>query len=153
MAELSLRLAMDEDSAGIISLIDACYKEYPPNVLLVDEEEPELRTPASSFAMFWVLCCDDEIVGTVAASMGRQFVELKKMYLQPSLRGSGWAQRLQKLVVDFAFENKKGVELWTDTRFVRAHAFYKKCGWLKTGQTRELKDASVTTEFHFIYQG
>ena len=35
----TLRPATDDDSAGIIALIAACYAEYPPNVLDVDAEE------------------------------------------------------------------------------------------------------------------
>jgi N-acetylglutamate synthase-like GNAT family acetyltransferase len=145
-----LRPATNEDSAGIIALISVCYAEYPPNVLLVDEEEPELRTPASSFDGFWVLESAGEVLGCVAATKTEQVVELKKMYLAPVLRGGAWAEKLQALVVDFARELGCSLELWTDTRFNRAHSFYSKCGWRKTGETRELHDFAETTEYHFI---
>jgi len=148
-----LRLVADADSDGIIALIESCYAEYPPNVLLVDEEEPELRTPESSFDRFWVLDDGGEIVGTVAAVDHGEFVELKKMYLAIGMRGSGWAQKLQLLVIDFARTLGKEMELWTDTRFERAHSFYQKCGWKMTGESRELHDASQTTEYRFIRVG
>ncbi|HJM39411.1 MAG TPA: GNAT family N-acetyltransferase [Planctomycetota bacterium] len=148
-----IRPASNEDSAGIIALIAACYSEYPPNVvLLVDEEEPELRTPASSFDGFWVLEAEGKVCGCVAATKTGETVELKKMYLVKELRGRLWAQKLQVIVVNFAKEKGCSLELWTDTRFHRAHAFYSKCGWQKTGETRELHDFADTTEYRFILE-
>ena len=52
---------MKFSSAGIAA-IDSCYRKYYGCVLLVDEEEPELKSPASSFAAidgsFWIAARD-----------------------------------------------------------------------------------------------
>ncbi|PCJ52344.1 MAG: hypothetical protein COA70_12520 [Planctomycetota bacterium] len=150
----TLRPARDEDSDGIIALIAACYLEYPPNVLDVDLEEPELRTPASSFEAFWVL--EDEqqrIVGCIAlgtVAAGKR-IELKKCYVCSELRGGGWGRRLIETVEAWALEHGiPEVELWSDTRMTLAHKVYAKLGYVASGRTRDLHDISETTEFHFL---
>lgn len=45
-----MREARDGDADGLISLISACYAEYPGCVLDVDGEEPWLRAPATATA-------------------------------------------------------------------------------------------------------
>ncbi|MHC4824845.1 MAG: GNAT family N-acetyltransferase [Planctomycetota bacterium] len=148
-----LRAARDEDSVGIIRLIAACYAEYPPNVLDVDLEEPELRHPARDFEAFWVL--EDEakrIVGCIALAtlVVGESVELKKCYVSSELRGGGWGRKLVQQVEDWARGQGVGrIELWTDTRFTLAHKVYAKLGYAPTGRTRDLHDLSQTTEFHF----
>jgi len=151
-AELALRLARDQDAEGIIALIAACYAEYPPNVLDVDGEEPELRRPASAFDGFWVVeDAQGLIVGSIALSLaGHPVAELKKCYLAPHLRGQGWGRRLVAVVEEAAAtQGCAAVELWTDTRFTLAHQVYAALGYAPSGRTRELHDLSETTEFHF----
>ena len=150
----TLRPARDEDSDGIIALIAACYLEYPPNVLDVDLEEPELRTPASSFEAFWIL--EDEqqrIVGCIAlgtVEAGKR-IELKKCYVSNGLRGTGQGRRLIETVEAWAVERGiPEVELWSDTRMTLAHKVYAKLGYVASGRTRDLHDISETTEFHFL---
>jgi putative acetyltransferase len=42
------------------------------------------------------------------------------------------------------------LELWSDTRFTRAHAFYAKAGFARTGETRFLDDVSRSWEARFV---
>lgn len=151
--KVKLREARDEDSEGIIALIAACYAEYPPNVLDVDLEEPELRHPARDFEAFWVL--EDAaggIVGCIALStvVEGELLELKKCYVSSGLRGGGWGRKLVAQVEDWAKAHGiPMVELWTDTRFTLAHKVYAKLGYVPSGRTRDLHDLSQTTEYHF----
>jgi N-acetylglutamate synthase-like GNAT family acetyltransferase len=145
-----LRPATDHDSPGIITLIARCYADYPPNVLDVDNEEPELRTPATSFDGFWVLEVDGEILGSIAAAHYTDKIELKKYYVHPRLRGTGQGSKLNDVFLDYV--RQQGVHkivLWTDTRFDLAHKVYTHLGYRPTGQTRELHDISQTTELEF----
>ena len=61
----TIRPVTDADADSVIAVIDSCYREYDGCVLLVDEEEPELKSPASSFAAiggsFWVAEDDAEL--------------------------------------------------------------------------------------------
>ncbi|MGB0685151.1 MAG: GNAT family N-acetyltransferase [Planctomycetota bacterium] len=149
---MRLRDARDEDSAGVITLIESCYAEYPPNVLDVDGEEPELRAPASSFDRFWVVEGEDgAIVGCIAVALaGRPVAELKKCYVGRPLRGQGWGRRLvAEVEAAAAAAGCTAVELWTDTRFTLAHRVYQALGYRPSGRTRELHDLSQTTEYHY----
>ena len=151
---LKIRAAVDEDSEGIIALIDSCYREYPPNILDVDGEEPELRAPASRYPAFWVV--EDEqaqVVGCIALQIRepQRLIELKKCYVHQSQRGTGMGRQLVEQVEDWARVNCcPQVELWTDTRFKLAHRVYTALGYQPSGRTRELNDISDTTEFHFL---
>ncbi|MBC8370322.1 MAG: GNAT family N-acetyltransferase [Planctomycetes bacterium] len=150
MSSTILRLASDSDSAGIIALIARCYADYPPNVLDVDGEEPELRTPASSFDGFWVLEQDSEIVGCISASNNGDHIEMKKYYVHPKMRGTGQGGKLHDVFLEYVRSQKVSrIELWTDTRFELAHLVYTHMGYRQTGVTRELHDISETTEYQF----
>jgi GNAT superfamily N-acetyltransferase len=151
---IDLRPALDADSPGIIELIARCYAEYPGNVLDVDREEPGLRSPARSYDAFWV-AERGGIVGCAALVLQRAdssaFVEMKKVYLEPTLRGTGLAQRLLACVEEWAIRAQVSrVELWSDTRFTRAHRFYLKQGYRRSGRVRDLHDLSRSIEYHFV---
>ena len=156
---LALRTARNADAHGIIDLVARCYAEYPGCVLDVDGEEPELRDPERSFSGFWVLERSGRVLGTVACKIhgpderGRDErgpLELKKLYLDPGIRGAGWARKLVGLIEDQARRRDiQLVELWTDTRFENAHAMYAHLGYTRTDETRELHDRSGTVEYRY----
>ena len=147
---LRLRTATNCDSPGIIDLVGRCYAEFPGCVLDVAGEEPELLDPEGAFSGFWVLDRDGKVVGTIGCKVRHQQLELKKLYLDPDIRGTGWARRLVVLIEDFARQHDIAVvELWTDTRFENAHGLYTHLGYVKTGETRELNDQSNTVEYYF----
>jgi len=178
--EVVLRSARDADSAGVIALIAAVFAEYPGCVLDVDREEPELRSPASSFDGFWVLEtdapepydrlepesrkgvgqaplvtgaeCSPRIVGCIGLGLhGPGQVELKKLYLARELRGRGLGARLvAHLEREAQRRGATHIELWTDTRFTTAHAVYRRLGYTPTGAQRELHDLSATVEDQYL---
>jgi GNAT superfamily N-acetyltransferase len=150
-----LRAGRDEDAEGFISLIGACWAEYPGNILDVDGELPELRALATYFAsqggMLWAVEQQGRIAGMVATRpLGDGVWELCKMYMRPSLRGGGMAQRLIGTAEDFArARGGTRMKLWTDTRFDRAHRFYEKQGYVRSGPLRVLNDLSNSIEFAY----
>lgn len=152
---MSLRRVRNEDSAGIIALIESCFAEYPGNILDVDGEEPELRQPADGFPAFWVV--EDEqgsIVGCIGLGLSNApIAELKKCYVHSSQRGQGLGRKLEQEVVAEALRRGcHAVELWTDTRFTLAHQVYEALGYRRSGQMRELHDLSQTVEYHYQKQ-
>jgi putative acetyltransferase len=151
---VKLRRARNEDSEGVIDLIARVFAEYEGCVLDVDLEEPELRTPADSFTRLWVLVEGDRVLGCGGlVDCGEGRVELKKLYLDPSVRGEGHAERFSELIEEYARSvGASAIELWSDTRFLAAHAFYGKTGFEQTGRTRDLGDLSNTTEYHYVKQ-
>jgi putative acetyltransferase len=146
-----IRTGIDADSGGVIRVIAGVFAEYEGCVLDVDSEEPELRTPASSFERFWVVESKGEIQGCIACVSRDGFVELKKLYLDASVRGGGFARTLVALVEEHARSvNLPRIELWSDTRFTDAHGLYSHLDYEKTGESRHLRDLSNTLEFKFI---
>lgn len=144
-----IRPATDADSDGVIAVIARAYAEYPGCVLDVDREEPALRAPASSFDRFWVVEEKGVVVGCVGCALGAT-AELKKLYLDAHFRGRGLGRDLIALVEEAArASGARRIELWSDTRFKTAHAVYERCGYRKTGRTRDLHDLSNSTEYHF----
>ena len=154
----AIRPVQDNDAEGLIRLIDVCWSAYEGCILDVDAEEPQLRAMRSHFdalgGEYWVA---EDAVGRIVASGGwapaadPAGIELHKLYVLAELRRRGTARRLVGVVE--ASARRRGsrfVELWSDTRFLEAHAFYEALGYRRTGRTRELHDLSNTTEFHFV---
>ncbi len=145
-----IRPARDADAEAVIALIARVYAEYPGCILDVEREEPALRAPASSFDRFWVVEEGSRVVGCVGCALGEDLAELKKLYLDAGVRGRGLGRDLIALVEETArAHGAERIELWSDTRFTTGHAVYERCGYRRTGRTRDLRDLSNTTEFHF----
>ncbi len=150
----AIRAGRDADADGFIALIGACWAEYPGCVMDVDGEVPELRALASYFATkggaLWAAEAGGEIVGVVGVAPGDGFWEICKMYVARAHRGSGLARDLLNRAETFAREaGAARLELWSDTRFERAHAFYERRGYVRAGAIRVLNDLSNSLEFHF----
>jgi len=151
-----VRAARDSDADGLIALIGGCFAEYPGCVLDVDGEIPELRAIATYAdrrnGAFWIVERGGKIVGCIGAmptDHGRA-IELVKLYVRADQRGQGLARDLIDRVETFARGRTVDViELWTDTRFLTAHAVYTARGYETQGETRALDDLSDTVEYRF----
>ena len=78
---------------------------------------------------------------------------LRRMYLDAELRGTGAGARLINWALEKAVElNVRRMELWTDTRFERAHFFYKKMGFLGSGEVRAMDDGAMPYEEFMYYK-
>lgn len=151
----ALRLAEDRDGPPLISLIGSCWSAYPNCVLDVDAEEPWLRAPRSAYDRFGGVLWVADQGGTVVACCGVKpagdgAVELKSMYVAASARRMGLAAALEARVVREArVLGATRVELWSDSRFVEAHATYAALGYARLPGSRDLHDLSATTEYPF----
>jgi GNAT superfamily N-acetyltransferase len=152
----AIRPAADDDSGQVASLIAACWVAYPGCLLDIQGEEPVLRAIASGFAAkngrFWVACLGEWVVGSLGLVPGKAkgMAELRKMYVQPRLRRQGLARRLTVLgEAEARIWGCTHMELWSDTRFMEAHAFYHAIGYTQTGAVRELRDLSRSSEYQF----
>jgi len=153
---LRIREAMDADSEAVISLIDACFREYDGCVMDLPGLDADLPAVASHFAenggRFWVL---EDRAGHILGCAGFEpkaddVIELKRLYVDPGARRRGIASRLYAQVREVAeARGAAAIELWSDTRFGEAHAFYLAHGFRQTGRTRQLDDPSQTTEYEF----
>lgn len=156
MTPARLRAGRDQDAEGFIALIGACWAEYPGCVMDVDGEVPELRALATCIAgkggALWAATADGRVVGMVATypeSPGTWAIS--RMYVERAHRGTGLAQRLLDTAERHAIAaGATRLALWSDTRFERAHRFYERRGYARSGLTRDLHDLSNTTEFHYV---
>lgn len=153
---MELRPVQDSDRDGLIKLIGDCFSEYDGVFLEPEGLDADLQAYATYIRGIdgeaFVVDGEGELVACVSYSPveGDAF-QLKRIYLSGKLRGTGMGLKLLHHVEDCA--RRRGgrtMALWSDTRFVRAHRFYEREGYVKQAETRDLHDSSNTTEFQFI---
>ena len=163
-----LRLANIQDLNGISALIDSVLQEYGDHICL-DGAEADLRDISSNYfdrdGMFWVLVKQDAepnrsdmkspIIGCHAALANpnqKHVCNFKRLYLAKPFRGTQWGHRLMQIAIDWATESGfERIEFWSDTRFHRAHHFFKKFGFQLSGQSRVMHDSHQPYEEYFFY--
>jgi GNAT superfamily N-acetyltransferase len=157
-----LRAVEDADGAALTALVGAAYDEYACGPLDPDLFDRDLRLPASYAAdharRWWVVVRGEELVASVAHDDAREesddpgvlTVELKRLYLAPTVRGTGLATILIDGVAAEARRLGAGMlRAWSDSRLVDAHARYRALGFTVSSVTRDLNDPAGTTEQHF----
>lgn len=157
IADVIVRDAEDTDAERVIDLISGVYEEYPGCVLLVDDEEPELKAPASSFShmggRFWVAECQDRLCGTVAITPtdAPGVARLHKLYVANAARGRGIGETLCKLAERWARDDMKAdlMMLYTDSRFLDSHRLYERLGYVRQPGLLQRADASNSVEHVF----
>ncbi len=150
-----LRPGRDGDAAGFIAVVSGCWAEYPGCVVDIDGEAPELHALASHCAkrggQVWAAEADGGVVGLVCTypRAGGAW-EIGKMYVAKPYRGSGVARQLVETAEAYARGHGAArTQLWSDTRFDRAHRFYEKCSYVRSGPLRAVQDKSNTIEFAY----
>ena len=151
---MEIRDAHDEDSEGLFALLKAVFEEY--GCIFDRSELPELCAGATHFARegghLWVAIDGCRLVGSggFTASGAPGSIELRRLYVAREQRGSGLGVELCARVEQEArARGASYVELWSDTRFTRAHRFYERRGYVRGQVTRELHDLSETVEFYY----
>jgi N-acetylglutamate synthase-like GNAT family acetyltransferase len=147
-----LRPTIPQDVPGILALIKAVYSEYGC-VLDAEHEDTHLLNPGPYFRErggdFWVVEEQGKVAATVALTLHNDAGEIRCLYVHRSLRRQGWGRRLSKMAMDLARRaGKRRMILWSDTRFVAAHALYRAMGFSQH-DTRELHDSNNTVEYGF----
>ncbi len=164
MSEISIRLATAADCDGIVEVIDTVLVEYGDRICVTPggSEADILDLDAgyrSKGGEFWVLeetsGGKSRIVGTHATRPDPDkpgVCTFKRLYLQKDLRGTNWGNDLMQVTIDWARENNfERVEFWSDTRFERAHRFFEKFGFQKSGEVRDMTDSVIPySEFFFF---
>lgn len=176
MHALNLRPVRDTDAAALSSLVGAAYDEFDCGPLDPDGFDADLALPASRAIerrrRWWVVESSLPPAGAhVVASVahGRLHhaspeartggsevtnagaVELHRLYLDPSVRGTGLGQVLLDAIAHEARRLGAGhLVAWSDTRLFRAHARYLAAGFRLAAQTRRLDDPAGSVEACFV---
>lgn len=164
LGDRTLRAARDDDAEGLIALISGVFAEYPGCVMDEEADLPDLLAIATIFARkggrFWVVEREGEVVACVGMSPSAPGypgqtkppggVELRKLYVHTSERKRGLGGWLCDLVEREARAlGAPFVDLWSDTRFTKAHALYERRGYKRGPVTRDLHDKSNSTEYYY----
>ncbi|MDR3535939.1 MAG: GNAT family N-acetyltransferase [Acetobacteraceae bacterium] len=151
-----IRPGRDSDAGGFIALIGTCWAQYPGVHLDVDGEEPELRTLATYYAeqggALWAAEAGGAVVGMIATrKLGDTGAwEICRVYVHPARHGDGLGHRLLDTAEAYAIAaGATRLKLWSDTRFDRAHRFYEKRSYVRSGPIRVLADACHSLEFAY----
>jgi len=156
---LHLRPATNADSAAIISLVDGVYREYGDQIFL-DGADSDLLDVEANYAGHggqMVVLVDDS--GQVRGSQAIKPITeregvctFRRLFLDPTLRGGGWGEKLMSWAIQQGIERGyQRVEFWSDTRFIRAHQFFKRLGFEHEGQVRKLNDGFMPYEEFFFF--
>jgi ribosomal protein S18 acetylase RimI-like enzyme len=85
-----------------------------------------------------------------ARPLGDAQWEICRVYVAPALHGSGLAHALLDTAEGHAIRaGARRLVLFSDTRFDRAHRFYEKRSYVRTGPVRVLRDISNSLEFGY----
>jgi GNAT superfamily N-acetyltransferase len=97
-----------------------------------------------------VLEDDGRVVGTVAVlPVSPAEIEIKRVYLDRSLRGQGWGRALVEHALTWAaVRGHTRVRLWSDVKFERSHVMYERLGFVRTG-IRDCDDIDQSREYGF----
>lgn len=154
----TIRDARDDDSPTILGILAQVFAEHG-FVFAVDEEMPEMRRVDTVFrghgGRFLVVEQMGAIVGfcgwipsPAAAGDG---LEMKRFYVDRRYRGQGLGTGLITAVESEAVRRRcRFIELWSDTRLLRAHALYERLGYRRQMNTRALNDLSASIEYHYL---
>jgi len=148
----TLRPTVADDVPGILAMIAEVFAEYGC-VLDAEHEDRHLLDPGRYFRArggdFWIVEQEGRILATVALALHDDAGEIRCLYVHRGLRRQGWGRRLSEMAMDLARQaGKRRMILWSDTRFVEAHALYRALGFSQHG-TRELHDSNNTVEHGF----
>ncbi len=150
---MKIRPVIKRDIPQIIKLIGEVWAEHDC-VLDTETDEKYLLAPDDYFRSrggeFWVVENESEIIATVAVLMNdAETSELKSLYVKKDFRQQGLGESLTELVIKFAqTKGASQINLWSDTRFTKAHRLYEKLGF-KCFDKRELNDLNNSVEFEF----
>ena len=142
-----LRLADSQDRQSVIRLIDGVLREYGDEICLTGSDHDLMDLTGHYDRLggaFVVLEDEGTIRGTHAVipdDTREDVCLLRRLYLEQALRGGEWGIRLMDWTLEWAAAHGAcRVELWSDTRFERAHAFFRRYGFCQDGRTREMHD-------------
>ena len=142
------------DVPTVMLLIGRVFAEYGL-LLMPTFEVPDLLQFDAYYTAprgaFWIVRDEARVVGCVGAGrVDARTAELKRLYVDASLRGRGIGQRLVETVLDWAREQGcTRLVLWSDTRFENSHRLYRRLGFDQLGERTVEGDINESREYRF----
>lgn len=143
------------DRTGEIELLTRCYAEYGQAIELdtLDQDLLEIEHVYTSPRNgFWVLRDEPRLVGSVAVKgIDAATCELKRVFLDKTLRGRGLGKALSIWAIDWArLAAYSHMLIWSDVLYETAHSLYRGLGARETGEIRELGGVNHVFERGFV---
>ena len=164
-APLVLRRVLDTDGPVLTRLIADAYDEFGCGPADPGGFDADLAMPASYAQQrarrWWVVTDEHDVVLASAAHSelrpapdpapdGTFTVELQRLYLAPSARGSGLASLLIRGIASEAqLLGASRLIAWSDTRLTAAHTRYLAIGFSLADASRRLDDPAGSVEIRF----
>ncbi len=129
------------------------------NIQITADEQPDLSDIENFYQIkcgnFWVAVVKNRVVGTIALlDIGNHEAALRKMFVNETFRGKdlGVAEKLLKRLLLWSKEKEiKQLFLGTTPKFLAAHRFYEKTGFMEVS-LKDLPQAfpvmKVDTKFY-----
>jgi RimJ/RimL family protein N-acetyltransferase len=142
------------DVPAVMLLIGRVFAEYGLLLMPAFEVPDLLRFDLHYMpprGAFWVVRDGARVVGSVGVDRkDEQTAELKRLYVDASLRGRGIGQQLVETVLDWTrAEGLARVVLWSDTRFENSHRLYRRLGFTQLGERTVEGDINASREYRF----
>lgn len=157
MIEPVLRPFDSHDQEGVIALIDQVYQEYGDRLCLEGADADLTDIPATYLHAggSFVVLAGERILGSHALlplDPASATCTFRRLYLDSSLRGTGWGEKLMDWAIELARDEKfERVEFWSDTRFNRAHHFFEQIGFQRDGRVRDMSDGWIPYQEYFFW--
>ena len=152
-----LRRANADDSSQLYSIIREVF-EYYKLELNAREKVPDILDIPSYYSnghqALYVASNNGTCLGCAAIEIGNSSTSalLKRVYIAPKYWNEGLDSRLINHAMNEARQkNVNYIDIWTDTRFERAHSFYEELGFVYTGRVRPLFDSNKSFEYQYRY--
>ena len=149
----AIREIEPRDNAQVEAVIRACLIEFGANHAGTAWADPDLGRFSEIYRgkgnRYWVAVDEnDRVVGGtgIGALEADGVCELQKMYCLPEVRGTGLAQRLIEVALEYASRYYELCYLETLDNMVAAQRFYEKNGFVRT-------DKPVVQTAHFACEG
>jgi GNAT superfamily N-acetyltransferase len=119
---------------SVLNFIGLNPEKYPD--LTRDISLENILSTYKGRSRFWIALVDGGVIGTVAIEeKDSEVAKLKRMFVIPEYHGKGVAQELMDTALAFAIANGyKTISLNTDRVMHRAHRFYERNGFWRTGE-------------------
>ena len=157
---MRIRPFQENDEQGIIDLIVTIQqKEF--DLPITAEDQPDLKDVKGFYQKgagnFWVAEDQGKILGTIALlDIGNGLAALRKMFVNAAVRGEdpGIAKMLLDGLIQWAENHKlRQIFLGTTPKFLAAHRFYEKNGFLeipKADLPQSFPVMKVDTKFYWL---
>jgi GNAT superfamily N-acetyltransferase len=136
MDDLILRKATADDSEFAFSAKRAAFRDYVDKVWGWDEDEqPRLHEQRFGAQDFRVINVAGTDVGIMAVVVRPDCVKLNQLFLLPAHQGRGIGRKCMQLIMEEACQLGLPVRLRVLKVNPRAFAFFRRLGFLRTGET------------------